>query len=91
VPIEGRLLWKRCEEYQESRIRRCTHTDGEGAYDSSSKAKGGQQEAEGGEGQASRMRHVLSDEGIHLHTDYAILSRRRLFVISADNLIMQGH
>ena len=36
------------------------------ASDSSLNASGGQQEAEGGETQASRMRHALPDEGIHL-------------------------
>ena len=33
---------------------------------------GGQQEVEGGEGQASRMRHALPEAVIHLHTYYAI-------------------
>ena len=36
--------WKDCKDYLESGIRRCIHTDGEGAsrcYDSSPKARGG--------------------------------------------------
>lgn len=55
--LDGSLTrygWKDCKDYLESRIRRCIHTDGEGASrccDSSPKARGGQQEAEGGEGQ----------------------------------------
>jgi len=32
------------------------------------KSRGGQQEAEGSEGQASRMRRALPDKGIHLYS-----------------------
>lgn len=65
----------------ESRIWRCILlTDRERASkscDSSQKARGEQQKAEGGEGQASQMRHALPDEVIHQHTYYAVRERAR--------------
>ena len=55
-------------------MRRCIHTDGKKASkdcNSGQNVGGGQQEVEGGEGQASRMRHNLPQEVINLHTYYA--------------------
>jgi len=44
--------------------------------DDSQKLRGGQQEAEGGEVTASRMRHALPEAVIHLHTDYASMNNQ---------------
>ena len=53
------------------------------SWDSSRNARGGQQEVEGGEGQANRMRHALPQAVIHLHTDYAVLFSSSIFLSGA--------
>jgi len=53
------------EAYSQVRGRTSKSCDGR------QKLRGGQQEAEGGEVTASRIRRALPDEVIHLHTDYA--------------------
>ena len=53
--------------------------------DGSQKPRGGQQRAEGGEVKASRMRHALPEEVIHLHTDYANQKTRVDLLIESIN------
>ena len=54
------------EVYSQVRGRTSKSCDGR------QKLRGGQQEAEGREVTASRMRHALPEAVIHLHTDYVI-------------------
>ena len=48
------------------------------AIDSSENPRAEQQEAEGGKGQASRIRHTLTEEVIHLHTHGLLIDLRYL-------------